>query len=1402
MEELMAEEKNAEIREFLVKKKAQELQVGESALESEGVGNYRTYAVDTLSVWLQRAAQCCSQRPEFIEDVDRIVRDEDMNAIFDFVCDFWTDSGAAFGNALKELFVKTISLMCKIRNELSRVLTLQKWTDKILKFPKTMRVLYFTVEILAKHVGGDYILKTDPDFVDSSFKHIGTNALANQLGKALFSIFRSIQKTMDQDEWVQLWAKPTYRALSSRKTWAIHHIQTYFLMLMFKTFPSCFDRFIIPLYQATDKNDEHSLSVLVGCLKVGQDLSIDVSGTVGSDFLVLLLKHISGTLRVGGLSLLVSSPQMTRPVGSHVYGILKKNMDNLLVDADSGYRNKIFGLLRQFTFRIRGYSYACVREQKKAEKAGKLEEAMENQLKVEEMKNYCQWYLGYLQSQLRPGTPYHGLFAGTKLLELLVRSGLDEKVDRAYHEKQHIPFPFSIKIFTPAIVRLLTDNMTNNYEDIRTMSASILRMAPKPLEKLSTNDEIDKLAEKAKDMVSGMRGREGDGGSRVIAFVFQLYDTKKGVEFADDILKTLENEIAFANKDLAIAVREHCIHGYFTSLRMIFEQIQFEDYSISLSFIQRAVNAIDGVWKLVKNILCHDSPEGNLPEELESNYEPELEDKYGPATQVILSYSWRAVKEAAALLQTLVDRLPEELLPDDLVLKGGDIILTQLATVRHRGAFSSVYPTFISCCKRCNSRPSLQTQSEKWLTENLKLVQTKAQFITRRSGGLPYLITAIITAETKNRADLLKRTFDSLVEIAGWPAIYSGKEKMDLPQVHAFNCIKNLFIESDLSSDSAPHLDRALQLAISSFSNEIWAIRNCAVMLFTALQNRLFGAKFDKKVSARLFFTKYRRIKPVLLSHLEKHVKYLDSQDEGFGHHVETVYPVLSLLARLEGVSGFHGLDDFKPLILDCLKSRIWKIREMAARTLTAFATPDNIFDFSAELITPATIEKQNELHGRCLALQNIATNFNIKKVPSHLVENLESKFTELLLNNPSPETCLAYYRVMKSYASRSHLFLSFSSKLPPKCQVVKASSRMFREEVSKTLLEQSFANSTDEELVTICNDLLSDHAYEVQQVTISTIDEKVESGERTKFRRDISQSLWNLFETSDWDQVRGPCVRLFSKLCGQDTLGEQKERYWNVLYESIGPRSTEEINEAAIESLGFLAAKMDSIPKVVSNWIGLIRRFSDENEEFPTRLSALKSLRAFLESASSQICPGILLELFFFLSDDDYDLREMAAEFTSSYLQTGPCTSTQAEIDLIRHIMTLPGSLDLIVNLYKGNGSPSEQINATMNIDEVLFTVEKQNLFRNHLAQLSLYKDLVGDNTTILYPWANNAVSELHSLIKDNDVDGILGWTSSNPDLFFVIQRIIHIAQSTKLDTAPIRVLQNKYDIHESLRL
>jgi hypothetical protein len=47
---------------------------------------------------------------------------------------------------------------------------------------------------------------------------------------------------------------------------------------------------------------------------------------------------------------------------------------------------------------------------------------------------------------------------------------------------------------------------------------------------------------------------------------------------------------------------------------------------------------IRGVWDCVKDVLCNDAPEGHMPDELEGEQDVTTKD--------ILSYSWRALKEA------------------------------------------------------------------------------------------------------------------------------------------------------------------------------------------------------------------------------------------------------------------------------------------------------------------------------------------------------------------------------------------------------------------------------------------------------------------------------------------------------------------------------------------------------------------------------------------------------------------------------------------------------------------------------------------------------------------------------------------------------------------------------------
>lgn len=53
---------------------------------------------------------------------------------------------------------------------------------------------------------------------------------------------------------------------------------------------------------------------------------------------------------------------------------------------------------------------------------------------------------------------------------------------------------------------------------------------------------------------------------------------------------------------------------------------------------QRMADCCSRIWGAVKNILCNDSPEGHLPEDLEEGNDVDTKD--------VLSYSFRAVHES------------------------------------------------------------------------------------------------------------------------------------------------------------------------------------------------------------------------------------------------------------------------------------------------------------------------------------------------------------------------------------------------------------------------------------------------------------------------------------------------------------------------------------------------------------------------------------------------------------------------------------------------------------------------------------------------------------------------------------------------------------------------------------
>ena len=90
------------------------------------------------------------------------------------------------------------------------------------------------------------------------------------------------------------------------------------------------------------------------------------------------------------------------------------------------------------------------------------------------------------------------------------------------------------------------------------------------------------------------------------------------------------------------------------------------------------------------------------------------------------------------------------------------------------------------------------------------------------------LITAILVAEADVRTnDLTHFALTQLLQLAESPVDSSTLEgtepaKWDLPQVHAKNALRSLFIESKLSQTIFGYLEDAFVIAVRGFSSDMY----------------------------------------------------------------------------------------------------------------------------------------------------------------------------------------------------------------------------------------------------------------------------------------------------------------------------------------------------------------------------------------------------------------------------------------------------------------------------------------------------------------------------------------------------------------------------------------------------
>ncbi|OMJ25704.1 Thyroid adenoma-associated protein-like protein [Smittium culicis] len=405
----------------------------------------------------------------------------------------------------------------------------------------------------------------------------------------------------------------------------------------------------------------------------------------------------------------------------------------------------------------------------------------------------------------------------------------------------------------------------------------------------------------------------------------------------------------------------------------------FKEMEINSKFIYNNTNQsdIDEAEKsYVKKIPTKSK---NLASKNSSNYDPNI--------QLILSYCWRVVKESAGNLATIVCTLPasdldftysinevtnihniktcqkEEIkgepislefssllkyssnsyiISDNLIISTGETLFKMLTSLRHRGAFAAVYTEFAKVCKRIyNSKvPEIKSLIEKWLELCIDNMVKKQISITRRSAGWPYCLLALLSSDKDCKIVYLPGIVKRLFEISEKNVIVDINETnlVDLPQVHAINMLRNLFVDKFVTNDMIPFTEQGMVLALNGLESNHWAIKNACGLLFASLMERLFGIKKNKiesakenSISARELFTKFPGLHSLIYKKLESaskelvyHSSLLNNHEKNqdifrngvnssffvFSNNLDFVnpslYPILTLLSRLHQPNTFQ----------------------------------------------------------------------------------------------------------------------------------------------------------------------------------------------------------------------------------------------------------------------------------------------------------------------------------------------------------------------------------------------------------------------------------------------------------------------------------------------------------------
>ncbi|PWN46309.1 hypothetical protein IE81DRAFT_3936 [Ceraceosorus guamensis] len=948
------------------------------------------------------------------------------------------------------------------------------------------------------------------------------------------------------------------------------------------------------------------------------------------------------------------------------------------------------------------------------------------------------------------------------------------KAPKHLGESAFAEFRFNLQLTTPQLARALLTCIDSTYPGIQAIAMDLLARFPAPIPGMETIDAAEgAILARAARLILGPREADSTAAASLSTLFMRVYVQRclwsvrpisafalgalrlpsesrsksagpeagragLSVLFIDQHLELVSNLLdeAQAGQEALVQVAyNRPLHGALIALQSLFREASSDlqqNQTTSAAVFRRALFIIDRVWSITRTVLCNNAPEGPAASQpdhenaralaLAGEEDDQTTEGTSPAYQALLSYCWRSMKEASLLLAQLVQLAtnPETTAADALLSledlqNVGKRFVEWMTCVRHRGAFSTIAPSFAQTAaslRKLRKWPEASALPQHWLYSFVNLIEDSGKSLstTRRSAGIGSAVLALLSAVPPEDDNTIAATMQRLVDLL------KGSSASNIEaQTHAFNITRVLVDDAALSSRLASYNGNLLVVVVERFSSEHWGIRNAAMMLFSALMRRILPRRTpnldapEARVRFQVFFTHYPSLKAALEGQLGRLSRLATPLENGtvsssVGDSQSALYAILMLLSNLQVDSIQRGAtlspDTFRAAVERCLSSSRWMLREIAAKAYSSCVASDEHVRAATRILLTCSRGDQNHAHGSMLAAERLLITHEGQDPDD--VASLRDALNQLvplwLESNPCGPTQAAFMGVAFAFTTKlgpleSPKMTSFASAMLAQGAMSSHAGKQ-RAAGFPRLLQQCARFVAQESLSAgntsqIRNGLLRNSSSDVRFVAIESL---ATSDHAAHLTDSVLANVLHIL-TNGAEEVWVQCAagRLLSRWClrnaGRHLPGSPGSL---ARVSSIFSRAdaAEPLQEAALPALASLASEAAELPgptasAAVANVCELIVPFSEERQALDLRIAAVQSLSLIQKALFSRQCPAddgtiavsaqqskavfeARTALIRMLSDDDENIRDTAVDVFTNLVGSAADDDNLPTVDAI----------------------------------------------------------------------------------------------------------------------------------------